>query len=133
MKKLVSFALILISLFTATTVTAQKEAVTSVTATKDKGYTVLNAKEPIVIYKLQPGALSPKEPEKNAPKYFFTTASSNVLQDLTISNLKQAFPNNHSFHDALDANFKEDKELTAYDNFHKMYKIDRIYISTVKQ
>ena len=133
MKKLLSFALILISLFTTATVMAQKEKVTSATATKDKAYTILNAKEPIVIYKYQHASHSPKEAEKYAPKYFFTTPSSNVLQELTKSNLKKAFPNDHPFHDALDANFKENKELISYDDFHKMYKINHIYASTVKQ
>ncbi len=112
---------------------AQKESLTSATATKEKGYTVINPGEPIIIYKYQHPSHSPKEAEKYAPKYFFTTSSSNVLQELTKMNLKKAFPNNHAFHDALDANFTEDKELISYDDFHKMYKIKRIYNTTVKQ
>lgn len=133
MKKLVSLALVAISLFTASTVMAQKETITTATATKEKGYTVINSGEPITIYKYQHQSHSPKEAEKYAPKYFFTTSSSNVLQELTKMNLKKAFPNDHAFHDALDAQFKEDKELIAYDDFHKMYKINRIYTTTVKQ
>ncbi len=133
MKKLASLVLITISLFTASTVMAQKDSLTSATATKEKGYTVINPGEPITIYKYQHPSHSPKEAEKYAPKYFFTTSSSNVLKELTKTNLKKAFPNDHAFHDALDANFKEDKELINYDDFHKMYKINRIYTTTVKQ
>ncbi len=133
MKKLASLVLITISLFAASTVMAQKDSLTSATATKEKGYTVINPGEPIIIYKYQHPSHSPKEAEKYAPKYFFTTSSSNVLQELTKMNLKKAFPNDHAFHDALDANFKEDKELINYDDFHKMYKINRIYTTTVKQ
>jgi len=55
------------------------------------------------------------------------------LRELTKLNLKKAFPNDHAFHDALDAQFKEDKELINYDEFHKMYKVNRVYTSTVKQ
>ena len=69
----------------------------------------------------------PKEAEKYAPKYFFVSGSTDVLQELTKENLKKAFPDNHPFHDALDENFKEDKELINYDSFHKMYKINWIY------
>lgn len=105
---------------------AQKEPLTSKTATKDKGYTVLNPGELIVIYKYAHLAHSPKETEKYAPTYFFTSNASDVLQPLTKSNLKKAFPNNHPFHDALDATIKEDKELINYDNFHKMYKVSWI-------
>ncbi|HXL54868.1 MAG TPA: hypothetical protein VN958_01340 [Chitinophagaceae bacterium] len=111
---------------------AQKESVTSSTATKEKGYTIINAGEPITIYKYQHLSHSPKEAEKYAPKYFFTTGSSDVLQELTKMNLKRAFPDEHAFHDALDVNFREDKELINYDDFHKMYKVSRVYNTTVK-
>ncbi|MDO6429623.1 hypothetical protein Q4E93_03410 [Flavitalea sp. BT771] len=122
MKKFLSLAVFLISL--STIAVAQKGKITSAKAANDKNYTVLNAKESIVIYKYQHPGHSPKEAEKYAPKYFFTTSSSDVLQDLTRSNLKKAFPANHPFHDALDATFKDDKELSSYDDFHKMYKVN---------
>jgi hypothetical protein len=133
MKRLRSFAFIAICLFVVSSASAQKQAITSETATKEKGYTVLNPGELIIIYKYQHLSHSPKEAEKYAPKYFFTTSSSNVLKELTKMNLKKAFPNEHAFHDALDAQFREDKELISYDDFHKMYKVNRVYTSTVKQ
>jgi hypothetical protein len=123
MKKLASLVLIL-GLFSATTAVAQKESITSTTATKEKGYTVLNSGQPITIYKYQHLSHSPKEAEKYAPKYYVTTRNSNMLQELTKMNLKKAFPDNHPFHDALDAQFKDDTNLYAYDDFHKMYKVD---------
>lgn len=126
MKKLLSAALLCMALFAASTVMAQKESLTSGTATKEKGYTVINPGESITVYKYVHAAHSPKEAEKYAPKYFFTTGSSDVLQELSKKNLKKAFPNDHAFHDALDANFKEDKELISYDEFHKMYKLNWI-------
>jgi len=103
---------------------AQKENVTSKTIAKNKSYTVLNAGEAITIYKYIHRAHSPKEPEKYAPTYFFTTQSSDILQPLTKTGLKKAFPDNHPFHDALDATFKDESELNSYDNFHKMYKVN---------
>ena len=102
---------------------AQNEPLTSKTPTKDKGYTVINPGEPIIIYKYAHRAHSPKEAEKYAPKYFFTTSANDGLLPLTKMELKKAFPANHPFHDALDENFKEDKELINYDDFHKMYKV----------
>ena len=33
---------------------------------------------------------------------------------------------NHKLHNALDAQFKYDNELYAYDDFHKMYKLNWI-------
>lgn len=111
---------------------AQDASLTSKTATKNMGYSIINPGETIIVYKYVHAAHSPKETEKYAPKYFFVAQPSDVLQDLTKENLKKAFPENHIFHDALDANFKEDKELTAYDKFHKMYKINWLLKNHVK-
>ena len=124
MKKLLSIVLLASGLFVALNASAQKEELTTKTATKKMGYTIINPGEPITIYKYVHAAHSPKETEKYAPKYFFVTKSTDVLQELTITNLKKISPENHLFHDALDVNFKEDKGLYAYDNFHKMYKIN---------
>lgn len=126
MKKMYFLILLVGSLlaFSQTSTAQKSEKLTAKTATVNKGYSIINAGEAIIIYKYVHRAHSPKEAEKYAPKYFFTTSASDVLQPLTIDNLKKAFPNNHPFHDALDATFKEDKELASYDNFHKMYKIN---------
>ncbi|MEJ7738309.1 MAG: hypothetical protein WKF97_12845 [Chitinophagaceae bacterium] len=126
MKKLLLLVLLAIGPFTISQVIAQKDSITSMTATVSKGYTVLNSVEPIVIYKYMHRAHSPKEAEKYGPKYFFTTKSSDVLKKLTKENLKKSFPTDHAFHDALDANFKQDAELINYDDFHKMYKVNRL-------
>lgn len=132
MKKLFPLVLSAICLFTVSQATAQVENPTTKTATKKMGYTVINPGEPIIIYKYVHASHSPKDAEKYAPKYFFVIKSTDVLQELTKGNLKRAFPDNHMFHDELDANFKEDKELTNFDSFHKMYKINRIYMATNK-
>ena len=111
---------------------AQKGIITSATASASKGYTVINPGENIIIYKYVHQAHSPKEAEKYVPKYFFTTKSSDVLEELTKANLKKAYPANHAFHDAIDANFNQDTELINYDDFHKMYKVNRILQSASK-
>jgi len=122
MKKFLSLAVVFIGL--SAIAMAQKGKITSAKAANDKNYTVLNAKESIVIYKYQHLGHSPKDAEKYTPTYFFTTGSSDVLQEFTRLNLKKAFPANHPFHDALDATFKDDKELISYDDFHKMFKVN---------
>ena len=133
MKKLFQFVFFAMCLFATSHIIAQNDAdLTTKMATKSKGYKVLNAGESLTIYKYMHPAHSPKDTEKYAAKYFFTTSGSEVLQELTKENLKKAFPDNHAFHDALDENFKEDKELINYDSFHKMYKINHIYQTTAK-
>ena len=58
--------------------------------------------------------------------YFFSVGPNGDVLPLTILNLKKAFPDNHRFHDVLDMTFKNDSDLTKYDDFHKMFKVNRL-------
>ena len=99
----------------------------------DKEYSILNPGEPLVIYMYQHPAHSGKEVSKGMyqPQYFFSKDAASPLQDLTKANLKAAFPGNHKFHDAVDAQIAEDKDLYEYDSFHKMYKVNWILKETI--
>jgi hypothetical protein len=58
--------------------------------------------------------------------YYFSVGHNGEVLPLTIINLKKAFPNNHRFHDSLDLMFKSDSQLTKFDEFHKMFKVNRL-------
>jgi len=58
--------------------------------------------------------------------YFFSVGPKGDILPLTILNLKKAFPENHPFQDLLDMSFKYDSDLTRYDEFHKMFKVNRL-------
>lgn len=64
--------------------------------------------------------------------YFFSKTAGGDLKPLTIENLKSAFPVNHSFHYALEANFRSDRDLLAYDSFAKTYKVKYLFNQSVK-
>lgn len=66
------------------------------------------------------------------PAYYFSKESDGTVQELTLENLKAAFPGNHKFHDMLDAQFKGDDNLGVYDSFHKTYKVNHIYSQSLK-
>lgn len=57
--------------------------------------------------------------------YFSKDAMSNI-QELTIYNVKAAFPENHKFHNLIDMDFHNNYKLTQYDNFYKIMKINRV-------
>jgi len=95
----------------------------------DKTYRVLSKGEGVLLYEYQNPAGSTKGSLQYSPAYFFGIDAAATPQALTRENLKAAFPGNHKFHDALDAAFKEDKDLAAYDNFHKMYKINHVLLA----
>jgi hypothetical protein len=63
---------------------------------------------------------------KLVSQYFFSTKIDGAIKELTILNLKNAFPNNHKLHDMIDAEFKSEAEVSQYDSFHKMYKINHL-------
>lgn len=77
------FVSALLLLISSQNAIAQKVLLTSKTATKNMGYSVINPGETITGYKYVHTAQSPTEAEKYAPKYFFITESAYVLQDLT--------------------------------------------------
>jgi hypothetical protein len=58
--------------------------------------------------------------------FFFSVASGGAVLPLTRQNLKQAFPNNQAFHNALDATFHGDDELAQFDALHKMFTVNRL-------
>ena len=58
--------------------------------------------------------------------YFFSVGAEGPILRLTRQNLRQAFPDNHRFHDALDQTFRTDAELAQFDAFHKMFKVNRL-------
>jgi len=65
-------------------------------------------------------------------KHYFSTDLTGAVHSLTIGNLKKAFPQNAAFRYWLDAGFKHDKELAAYDAFSKMYKVKYVYVNSVE-
>lgn len=59
--------------------------------------------------------------------YYFSVTANGPLQELTLANLENAFAGNAKFRYALEAQFRSDKELIAYDGLLKMYKIKYLY------
>lgn len=90
-------------------------------------YLVLNPKEEILIYKHEVPA---SKNQKAVTHYYFSATAEVEAKELTLSNLKNAYPENHKFHDLLDAEFKSGDLLAAYDLFHKTYKINRLFANS---
>jgi hypothetical protein len=84
-------------------------------------YPLINPGEKIMIYKLVSG-----------PIYYFSKDAKSKIQKLTIQNIKEAFPNNHKFHDLVDLQFRSDDELASYDEMHKVMKINRVLSNSLE-
>ncbi|NEW84709.1 MAG: hypothetical protein GZ094_20400 [Mariniphaga sp.] len=61
---------------------------------------------------------------KTVTTNYFSKDGNSVIKELTLLNLKAAFPDNHMLHDAIDRQFKTDASLGEYDKFHKHYSIN---------
>ncbi len=96
-----------------------------------KAYLMVNQGEDILLYKVATLSMGKGQPAETT--WYFSKDAAWPIQPLTISNLVGAFPDNHAFHDAVIAEFKTDKELTLYDNAHKMMRINRLYGNAKKQ
>ena len=95
----------------------------------DRDYAIMNPKEEILLYVLQiPGS-------KNSPAqtyYFFSRSADGEVKELMLTNLRNAFPDNHKFHDMLDSELGSGN-LAEYDSYHKVYKVNRIYSNSLNQ
>jgi hypothetical protein len=92
-------------------------------------YTVLNPREEILLYK---HVIQASKNQEEAVHYYFSTSADVEVQQLSLTNLKKAFPDNHKFHDMLDVEFNGIIDLAQYDSFHKMYKVNRLYLNSLK-
>lgn len=91
-----------------------------------KEYKVLNPWESLTLYAYKHPKTATKGNFQYVSDYYFSTDLSSIPIALTRENLKAAFPNNHKFHDALDATFKSNEGLASYDDFHMMYKVNHL-------
>ena len=96
---------------------------------KGKAYGIFNPKEQILLYWFLPPPVG-KIPGKL--KYHFSKDYNSELIPLTLLNLKHAYPDNHQFHDLLDANFDDDAQLIQYNDFYKEYKINHLLEDSLK-
>ena len=95
-------------------------------------YEILESRQ-VTMYADDPPARNPKDTSRGLATsrlYFFSVGAAGPVLPLTIANVKKAFPDNHAFHDALDMAFHTDDELSQYDTFHRMFKINRLLIAS---
>jgi hypothetical protein len=71
--------------------------------------------------------------ERTEKAFFFSVGPNGDILPLTIANLKKAVPGNAMFHDHLDMAFNDDSELTAYDDAHKMFKVNHLLIVSTER
>lgn len=68
---------------------------------------------------------------KRERKYYYSVSGQSEIMPLTINNLKRSFPDNHLFHDLLDAQFSNNSELSLYDGLEGKFKVNHLLETTV--
>lgn len=92
---------------------------------------LLNAGEQILIYKHI--VSKPPMGRTNVTNYYFSLGVNFPVQTLTIKNLKNAFPTNLIFNNFIDANFKYNTDLAAFDEIKKIYRINLLLNESLRQ
>lgn len=78
----------------------------------------------IVIYKAeQPG--NKQTGFKPSVSYYFSDGVEGEVYSLSLDNLKRTFKDQPAF-DIIDTNFQTDSDLIKYDNYHHMFRINRL-------
>lgn len=99
---------------------------------KNTAYRIVDTAEFYIYYRNMQAGPNKGKGTLRADTYFFSTQANNTIQLLTLDNLKKAFPGNRSFQYALDAHFRSDKDLAAWDAYGKTYKVKYLYEQTLK-
>jgi hypothetical protein len=82
----------------------------------------------IVIYEMQqPG--NKQTGFKPLVSYYFSDGADGEVYVLSLDNLKRAFKGQTAF-DLIDANFQTDDDLVKYDNYHHMFRVNRVLASS---
>jgi hypothetical protein len=72
--------------------------------------------------------LQSSTPKNNNSKFvtsfYFSQGGNTEIKELTLTNLKIFFRDNHLLNDAIDLQFKSDASLNEYDQINKYYKIN---------
>ena len=87
-------------------------------------YRVLRS-ETLVLYARERQVIEGKRFTTVVDRFFSTTPTAPV-QPLTLETLKNAYPDNHKFHDMLTLAFRSDAELARYDDHHNEYLVTRL-------
>ena len=98
----------------------------------DNAYAIVDASS-LVLYsnvKVIPGM---KGHDTKETVYYFSKDANSEIKELTKDNLKVAYSDNKRFRYYLDAFFKSDKDLIAFDAQAKEYKLNFVYDSSVKE
>jgi len=83
-------------------------------------YEVLNPQDGFLIYELKRLSFSKNQ---QMPLYFFSVTADAPIQNLTLMNVKKAFPDDRSFHYEMDMLFRYDGDLLRYDTYYHKYQI----------
>lgn len=87
----------------------------------NRHYPILNPGEELLLYNVEQ---APVGKQSGFTKLYFSPTAAAPIQPLTLLAVKQAFPANYRLHDLLDAQFQGRADLAAFDDLHKMTKIN---------
>ena len=67
---------------------------------------------------------------KRERQYFYSLSGRDNIIPLTIINLKKSFPEKYAFHNMLDAQFRKDADLRAYNRLERKFQVNHLLETT---
>jgi hypothetical protein len=97
---------------------------------KNKAYRILEPGN-LYIYQLETNLTQGKNFHK-VLHYFFSVSPESEIMALNVPNLEEAYKNNEKFEDLLDQ-FAKTGDVTAYDQRHRMYRINYLVYKSLNE
>jgi hypothetical protein len=125
MKKQTAFLMLIICLLSLITNAQQTCSGNPQRVYQKKTFTLLNPGETIPIYKRE--VFIGGKGFQTRIQYYFSKDTVAEILPLTLLNVKNAFADNPSFREWIDIYFRNDSELLRYDNYEKIYFLNKVY------
>jgi hypothetical protein len=95
-------------------------------------YEVLGSTGFYLYCRYQPTEVNKGKGEVMQHEYYFSKTSISDIKPLTIVNLENEFSDHVHFRYMIEGKFRSDRELTAFDQYLRVYKIEYLYTQSLK-
>jgi hypothetical protein len=100
---------------------------------ENKNYQVLDSTGFYIYSRYEPQEVNKGKGLIMETEYFFSKNGNSNIKQLTIRNIENEFSENVRFRYLLEEEFCRDNELTAYDKYLHVYKLEYLYRESLKQ
>ncbi len=99
----------------------------------DDEYQIWENRDMVIYVTYSPTHVAKGISQPMMPYFYFSKNLSSEIIPLTLSNLINAYPENHNFHHELEDEFKKGTPVSLYDDEHKMFRVNYLLNQSLKK